>query len=144
MNEREDLTLRLPSAWRAPFAAFLETGEAEAPLLDYLDADPLGREVLECALDRQASELRGLKAALGAPELEPATLPAEPQASQEAITALEGAMIAVARMPSQDAEPVIRQVNAFLEQNLDDGQRKRAQAILTALAQDPPRSIAAG
>ena len=59
-----DLLDDIPQEWHHAFVRFVETGEAEAAFLDYLDRDKRGQRAIERAFSAQAEALEGLGAAL--------------------------------------------------------------------------------
>jgi hypothetical protein len=50
----------LPEQWRKPFVKFVETGDADPALLDYLDNSKVGQAAVDAVFEAQAKALEGL------------------------------------------------------------------------------------
>lgn len=69
-SDVEQVAASLPEKWRAAFCYFIETGEAEKPLLDFLDSDKAGQAAIGKIFNAQVAAVEGLPVALRACALE--------------------------------------------------------------------------
>jgi hypothetical protein len=62
----EELAAGLPEQWRGGFVHFVETGEADERLLEFLDTDKAAQAAVEAAFNETADALKGIAEALRA------------------------------------------------------------------------------
>ncbi len=62
----EELAAGLPEKWRGGFLHFVETGEADERLLEFLDTDKAAQAAVEAAFNETANALKGIAEALRA------------------------------------------------------------------------------
>jgi hypothetical protein len=98
-----DLIGKISEGWRPAFERFVETGEAEAAFLDYLNKDLDAQEAVETAFNRQAAKFEDLAAELK--KTEPTT---EPQYKVAAPAKVAAAVQAALETPTAQREEVMQ------------------------------------
>jgi hypothetical protein len=102
-----DLIEKISEVWRPAFERFVETGEAEAAFLDYLNKDLAAQEAVETAFNRQAAKFEDLAA-----ELKKTEFTTEPKYNVAAPAKVAAAVQAALETPTAQREEVMHMSTA--------------------------------
>ena len=102
-----DLIEKISEVWRPAFERFVETGEAEASFLNYLNQDLAAQEAVETAFDRQAAKFEDLAA-----ELKKTDFTTEPKYQAAAPAKVAAAVKAALETPTAQREEVMQMSTA--------------------------------